>query len=216
MENIYCKEKDDPYYNFEKARLISLIPQGPNVVLDLGCAAGRVGRRLKEMKKASEVVGVEIFVPAAEEAEKYYNKVYKGDIEAIDLEYRDYFDFVICGDILEHLRDPWATIDRIHQWLRKEGKLLVSIPNIRYWRVLRDLIFFGRFEYLEAGILDHTHLRFFTRTSFLNMLHRRNFVIDHQEMIIGGKKQAFFNRITLGFFQEFMGSQVMISARKKE
>ncbi len=216
MENIHFKDKDDRYYNIEKTRLISLIPEGQNVVLDLGCATGRVGRKLKEMKKASEVVGVEIFAAAAEEAEKYYDKVYKRDIESIDLEYRDYFDFIICGDILEHLRDPWATISKIHQWLRKEGKLLVSIPNIRYWRVLRDLIVFGRFEYLEAGILDHTHLRFFTRSSFLNILYQMNFVIDHHEMMIGGKKQAFFNKITFGVFQEFMGSQVVISARKKE
>lgn len=214
MENVNIKDKNDRYYNIEKTRLISLIPEGPHKVFDLGCATGRVGLKLRELKKASEVIGMEIYQPAAQEAQKHYNKIYIADIEAIELEYYEYFDYVICGDILEHLRDPWTVLKRIHKWLKKEGLIIVSIPNIRYWRVLRNLLFYGRWDYVEAGILDNTHLRFFTRKSFIEGLKRERFIIEHQEMVINGVKQKIFNKLTFSLFKEFMGSQVIVLARK--
>lgn len=214
MENKAFSDKDARYYNIEKSRLLPLIPDGSNSVLDLGCANGRLGRNLRQLNKASELVGVEIFEPAAQEAAKYYDKIYQGDIEQLQLTYREHFDFVICADILEHLRDPMVVVDRIHGWLKNNGTLISCVPNVRYWRVIRDLILLGKWEYVEAGILDSTHLRFFTRNTFIEMLKKANFNITHQEMVIYGGKHNFVNRFTLGLFEEFMGYQVIVSAKK--
>jgi SAM-dependent methyltransferase len=216
LENQCHPGADSQYYNFEKTRFQSLFREGPNVVLDLGCGSGQLGKRLIELNRAAEVVGVEIFEAAAINASKYYNKVIAGDIENLELPYREYFDYIVCGDILEHLRDPWVTLQRVHGWLKPDGILIASIPNVRYWRVLRDLVFKGRWEYVDSGIMDITHLRFFTRKTFTDALEGKRFSISKCEFWVNGKKQGFFNKITFGFFQEFLGSQFMVLANKEK
>ncbi len=76
----------------------------------------------------------------------------------------------MSADVLEHLQDPWAVVRRLQDLLRPGGVLVASIPNIRNYRVLRSLIFRGRFDYVASGILDRTQLRFFTRSSCLELL----------------------------------------------
>lgn len=215
MENKAFTDKNDNYYNMEKIRIANLVQRGPNKILDIGCASGRLGRRLKEMNKAEELMGIEIYQPAADEASKYYDKVYRDDVESLILPYKEYFDYVICGDILEHLRDPWTLLDRIRGWLKPNGILISSIPNIRYWRILKDLIILGRWDYTEAGILDKTHLRFFTRRTYIEMLIISNFTITYKEMWLNSKKKKLLNRCTLGIFEEFLGSQIMVVAKKR-
>jgi 2-polyprenyl-3-methyl-5-hydroxy-6-metoxy-1,4-benzoquinol methylase len=216
MENTFFTQKDDQYYNMENSWIVSRIPKGSHKILDLGCAAGQLGKKLLGLKKASEVIGVEIFKPAAEEAAKYYTFVHQGDVEGMSLNYDHYFDYVICGDILEHLSDPWTMVAKIYKWLNSEGILICSIPNIRHWQILRDLIIFGKWNYTEAGILDNTHLRFFTRRTFLEMLKNAHFHIEYNDMWISGEKKNMANKATLGFFKEFLGSQVVVVAKKRE
>ncbi len=215
MENKSILNKDDIYYNQDKIMIVSYLPEGKHVILDLGCATGRLGQSLRNANKAAELVGVEIFGPAAEEAAKRYDKVYTIDIETFDLPYKEYFDFVVCGDILEHLKDPWEATQKIHGWLKKGGTLIATIPNIRYWRVIRDLFFYGKWEYVESGILDNTHLRFFTRKDFLNLLEKKNLSTVRHDMLIDGIKQNLFNKCTFGIFEEFMGSQIIVEAKKR-
>jgi 2-polyprenyl-3-methyl-5-hydroxy-6-metoxy-1,4-benzoquinol methylase len=153
--------KEEKYYLKDKIRFLPYINQGPNRILDLGCAAGQLGKNLKSSNRASELVGVEIYAPAAEKAKQIYNIVVVGDVETLTLNYLDYFDYVLCGDILEHLRDPLFTLNRIYGWLKPGGELILTIPNIRSWRIILDLVLFGDWRYKEAGVLDNTHLRFF-------------------------------------------------------
>jgi 2-polyprenyl-3-methyl-5-hydroxy-6-metoxy-1,4-benzoquinol methylase len=215
MENKAFRNGHDRYYNMFKSGIASLIPEGSHVILDVGCAAGVLGRRLKELNKAKEVVGVEIFKEAADEAAKYYETIHRGDIEELQLPYKNYFDFVVCADILEHLRDPWNILGQIHTWLKNDGSVIICIPNVRYWRVLRDLIFHGNWQYTDAGILDKTHLRFFTRRSFVGSLGEAGFEVQYMRMEIIGKKHEMANRITFRCFEEFMGRQVTIMAKKQ-
>jgi SAM-dependent methyltransferase len=215
MENEAFSNSRDPYYNMFKSGIVSLIPEGPHVILDIGCAAGVLGHRLKDLNKAKEAVGVEIFKEAADEAAKYYETIHRGDIEELKLPYENYFDFAVCADILEHLRDPWKVLRQIHTWLKNDGSVIICIPNIRYWKVLRDLIFHGSWQYVDAGILDKTHLRFFTRRSFLGPLEEAGFEVQYVRMEIIGLKHAIANRITCRLFEEFLGRQVTIVAKKK-
>jgi 2-polyprenyl-3-methyl-5-hydroxy-6-metoxy-1,4-benzoquinol methylase len=183
--------------------------------MDLGCASGKLGRILIEQKKAVELVGVEIFEPAAREAIKCYKTVHIGDIEELNMDYNNYFDLVICGDVLEHLKEPFEVVRKIHCWLKKGGRIICSVPNVRYWRIWRDLVFRGNWEYTKEGILDQTHLRFFTTRSFKKMLTDASFVVEYEDMRIAiGPKQQAFNRLTFGVFKEFLGIQMLISARK--
>ncbi|HYA42519.1 MAG TPA: class I SAM-dependent methyltransferase [Syntrophobacteraceae bacterium] len=215
MINTNYPDASNDYYNIDKPYLWKLIPDGPNVVLDLGCASGLLGRRLRENRKAAHLVGVEVFAPAAQEARKYYDIVHIENIEDLKLNYDSHFDVVVCGDILEHLKDPFNTLKQIHRWLKRDGMLICSLANIRYWKVLNNLIFRGEWEYTKCGILDSTHLRFFTKRSFKRVLIDTSFNVIHEDMLyLGGAKERVFNRITLGLFREFIGFVMIIAARK--
>jgi SAM-dependent methyltransferase len=215
MENKVYDDTTSWYYNLFKPGIAALIPEGPNSILDLGCGTGALGRGLKELNKARELIGVEIFEEAANEAANYYERVYQGDVEQANLPYENYFDFVVCGDILEHLVDPWKTLRRIRGWLKSGGFVIVSMGNVRYWRVLRNLIFRGRWEYTEAGILDNTHLRFFTMKSLLKDLRDAGFDIRARRLDVNGMKHRFVNAITFRVFEEFLGSQIVVLAKKQ-
>lgn len=97
----------------------------------------------------------------------------------MSFDFKKYFDYIICADILEHLSDPWVILNKIHKWLKDDGKIIVTLPNIRNYRILKDLVFLGKWEYKESGILDKTHLRFFTKSSFSKALSRADFEIIH-------------------------------------
>jgi 2-polyprenyl-3-methyl-5-hydroxy-6-metoxy-1,4-benzoquinol methylase len=208
------QDKNSPYYNIDKRTIYETIPEGPHKVLDIGCATGKLGLKLKTQGKASELFGIELFAPAADEARKHYEKVYTGDVETLDLDFRSYFDYVLCGDVLEHLRDPWAIVARIRGWLKVGGHLVTSIPNIRYWSILRDLVAFGRWSYEDAGILDRTHLRFFTKKTVAEMIRGAGFNLCSSRMIIPGWKKQLARRMTLGLFDEFLGAQILTVARR--
>lgn len=156
------------YYHFARPELVALVPEEAKRVLDVGCAAGMMGAALKE-RGAVEVIGVEINPAVAREAANRLDRVIVGDVEAVTLPYPEgYFDAIVLGDVLEHLRDPWALLKRLRPYLTENGRLIASIPNIAHISVLRDLIR-GRWRYKDAGILDRTHLRFFTLESIQEM-----------------------------------------------
>jgi O-antigen biosynthesis protein len=215
MQNTAFQDKDSEYYTRDKAWMLPLIKEGPNRILDLGCASGRVGHHLLERGKAREMIGAEIFAPAAEEAAKLYNKVFVGDVEEMAFDYVDYFDYVICGDILEHLKNPYKVVLKISTMLKQGGSLLVCVPNVRNFRVLKSLIFRGQWEYVSSGILDRTHLRFFTRRSCRRMLEEAGLRVYHEEMIVYGPKKKLANHATLGLFREFLATQVFCCGRKE-
>jgi 2-polyprenyl-3-methyl-5-hydroxy-6-metoxy-1,4-benzoquinol methylase len=180
----------------------------------LGCAAGQVGRLLLANNQVEELVGIEIFQSVADEAAKYYDKVIVGDIESLNLEYAEYFDFIICGDILEHLSDPWAQVKKMKSWLRDEGIIISSIPNVRHWQVLLNLVFKGEWEYKPEGILDRTHLRFFTQRTALDLFLDSGFKIFHYQMWVKGFKKSIFNQITFHLFEGFLAEQTIVVAKK--
>jgi len=185
----------DTYYNRERPSIVGLVRTAPNVVLDLGYGAGAVGRRLLQEGKASIVVGVELFAAAAQEAA--------------------HFDYVLCGDILEHLKDPYSVVKKIHGWLKDDVRLVCSLPNVRHWKVLAELAFHGAWDYQDAGVMERTHLRFFTRRSCFNMLRGAGFEVEQWRMLIAGRGYLLLNGVTFGLFAEFLGSQIVTLARKK-
>jgi O-antigen biosynthesis protein len=203
------------YYNRDRPSLVALVEPGPNVVLDLGCGAGAVGRRLRETDKAAEVIGVELFDLAAQEAARHYTRVHAGDIEEMSLPYAKRFDYVLCGDILEHLKDPYSVVHKIHGWLKDDGRFICSLPNVRYWRVMAELIFRGAWDYCDAGIMDRTHLRFFTRRSCCKMLKDADFEVERWHMLLGGRRYSLLNAVTFGIFKEFLGPQIVVLAKKR-
>ena len=156
------------YYHFRRPELVALVPPEATSVLDVGCGAGRMGEALKRRQRC-RVVGVEQCGEAAQEARERLDEVLVGDIEDPQLNLGALaFDCIVCGDVLEHLRDPQQVLQRLTGLLSAEGTLIASLPNVRNCQVLRDLAA-GFWTYEPAGILDATHLRFFTLGEVLRL-----------------------------------------------
>ena len=161
--------------DFERGDLVQLVPEGVKRVLDIGCAMGGYGKRLKELRPEIFLIGVEQNPLLAQSADPYYDKVIRCPVEEADL--TGNFDLVNCGDILEHLQDPWGMLNRIHSLLRDEGFLVASVPNVGYWSIVRNLMR-GAFQYIPSGLLCATHLRWFTESSIRKALEKAGFSIE--------------------------------------
>jgi 2-polyprenyl-3-methyl-5-hydroxy-6-metoxy-1,4-benzoquinol methylase len=138
---------------------------GTKRVLDVGCATGYLARALNE--RGCTVSGVEFDAEAAEEARPHLERLVVGDLETMDMAEAfgdDRFDVIVFGDVLEHLRDPLPVLRKAKALLADRGSVVASIPNIAHGSV-RLALLAGRFDYQDLGLLDSTHLRFFTRSS---------------------------------------------------
>ncbi|HZH02422.1 MAG TPA: class I SAM-dependent methyltransferase, partial [Myxococcaceae bacterium] len=139
-------------------------------VLDLGTASGILGRHLKAM--GCQVDGLELDEAAAAQARPAYRDFQIADLEVSDLGRlfpNRRYDAVVCADVLEHLRDPARVLRQLQKLVKPQGKLLISVPNVGYAGVVLDLLR-GRFDYRKLGVLDETHLRFFTRSTLARLL----------------------------------------------
>lgn len=170
------EEKPFEYYNHIRREIIDEVPIGSDSVLEVGCAEGHTGAVLKEEGRARRVVGIELMDVAADQARIVLDQVLSGNIEQMDLPFLEgQFDVIILADVLEHLVDPWSTLRRLKFYLKTNGLVIVSLPNVRNWRISMSLFFLGNWEYQDEGIMDRTHLRFFTRKGMLNMLRECGF-----------------------------------------
>lgn len=160
--------RERSYYSQQRKEVDQLITTRPGQwVLDVGCGEGGLGQILKQ--KGCRVVGIEVEPRAAVEAEKHYDRVFVGDMDTLDLPFAgESFDHIVCADVLEHLRNPWEVLDRLCPLLKPQGRLVASIPNIRNTETVAELLR-GNFTYTGWGIMDETHLRFFTRQSIEKM-----------------------------------------------
>lgn len=161
------------YSSDARSTLIDMIPAdkgAPITVLELGCALGSTLNRIKFLWPKADVHGVEYDEAAARIAGSVSN-VIQGDVENMQIPYTErQFDFIICADVLEHLRNPEATIRRFIPYLKTDGYFLISLPNVRYYAVSMMLMQYGRFDYADSGILDRTHIKFFTKDTAIEML----------------------------------------------
>lgn len=156
------------YYECPRYEVMELIDPASRLILDVGCASGVLGASLKQ-KQGATVWGVEYQPEAAQRAAECLDKVIPGTIEAALTQLpENYFDTIICADVLEHLVDPWAVLAELKNKLRSGGQLVASIPNVRHWSVLLNLLE-GHWQYRDFGLLDRTHLRFFTRESIIQL-----------------------------------------------
>ncbi len=181
------------YYNYEvipgtdmsAAKLLNWVPDGSNV-LDIGCATGYMCSALKEHKNC-KITGIEIDANMASVAKKKCDDVIEGDILSMDIKKElgeeAVFDVVLMGDVLEHLTDPGSVLQKIRPFLKEKGLLLVSVPNIAHSAIIFELLQ-GKFPYREEGLLDYTHLRFFTKESLINMLESKGFWVTSIERTI--------------------------------
>jgi 2-polyprenyl-3-methyl-5-hydroxy-6-metoxy-1,4-benzoquinol methylase len=144
-------------------------------VLDVGCSSGYLAEPLS--RRGNTVVGLELDPEAAREAERWCERVLVGSVETMELPFEPAsFDAVVCGDVVEHLRDPGAALARLRPLLRSGGRLVVSTPNVANWAVRLSLLA-GRWQYTDRGILDRTHTHLFTRRTLVDTIERAGYQV---------------------------------------
>jgi O-antigen biosynthesis protein len=158
------------------------------VVLDVGCSEGLLSKKMKE--NDCSVVGIEQDKEAAEIAKEYCQDLIIGDVETIELntKYENYFDTLIFADILEHLKEPSDVLERFKKYLKDDGCLIISIPNISNWKIRLQMLL-GNFEYNEYGILDNGHIRFFNEKSTKKMINNAGYKISKFDLTVGDVKR---------------------------
>ena len=163
----YGYEPVNPRPHGGHRKLLDLLGQ-PARVLDVGCSSGYLAQPLQA--RGVSVVGLEMDERAAAYARRFCEAVYVGDVETMELPFEPAsFDAILCGDLIEHLRDPQGFLSRVRPLLRRDGRLVLSTPNVANWSVRLSLLF-GRFRYTERGILDRNHTCLFTRKTLRESL----------------------------------------------
>ena len=177
------ENKPEGYYNNIRYEMLKYLPLDAKTVIDIGCGDGSFAAVIKERTNA-EVWGIEYMTDEALRAEKVIDKVYSGPCEDhLDQLPKHYFDVVYFNDVLEHLVDPYIVLEKIKVHLKPGGIIISSIPNIRYHNALIKLLFNKEWEYKESGVMDKTHLRFFTGKSILKMYERLDYKVQVHEGI---------------------------------
>lgn len=219
------KNKNKEYYSNVRFDLTDLIDENKInediKVLEVGAAYGCTLNYLKKEGIASEVVAIDLFEDL-ENRDRYkeVDNFIFGDIEKLELkQYNNYFDIILLPDVLEHLIDPQKSLDKIKSLLKNNGTILISIPNIRHYSVLKSIFINGNFKYEESGILDYTHLRFFCKKNILDLVNDSELIVEiivSSIKIYKGKSMAkLINKLTFGIFEEFLTVQYLVKASKK-
>lgn len=192
--------------------MVPFIPQSTTTVLDVGCSRGRFGATLLLSRPSLRLFGIEPDPTTAAEAAGHYEQVTCGYFPD-DLPDDRTFDCIVFNDVLEHVVDPWTMLDQAKRLLAPGGRIVASIPNVRHYIVVRNLALRGRWDYADWGVLDRTHLRFFTRASIQDLFASAGMEIETLEPInpIAVRRAAFL----VGPFRDMRYTQFAVVARPR-
>lgn len=204
------------YYTSERPELQAFLrSQGPfGAALDIGCAAGVLGAGLQEAGIVSACDGIEAHPAAARLAATRLRRVWPGSLESVadTLAWQGYA-LIILADVLEHLVDPWAALRLLHARSAPGCRLLLSVPNVRHYKVLLPLALRGEFRYEDAGIMDRTHLHFFTRASLEETLHECGWAVESRASHMKKRYRRWYMPTRL--LEPFVAVQTLVLAQKQ-
>ena len=203
--------KPAAYFSNARADIVARLHTGSDsAILELGCGAGGTGRAAMGANKAGRYVGLELSETAAAAASAHLSEVVIGNVETMDLSrFHGVFDALIVSEVLEHLVDPWTVLERLAQCLKPGGKLYASSPNIAHWAVIWNLTL-GRFSYQAEGIMDQTHLRWFTPRSYRALVEGAGFDEVTVDPVTPLRwKAALADRLTGGRLRHLYTTQIM-------
>ncbi len=209
--------KPASYFGNARHDIVALMTTGKDAhVLELGCGAGGTGKAVLTAGKAGRYTGIELSPDAAALATEALTRVILGNVETMDAATLPQAqDSLIISEVLEHLIDPWAALTKLSTCLKPGAMVYASSPNVAQWHILRDLLR-GRFDYTESGIMDATHLRWFTPATYRALFEQAGIEIMSLKPLaplgrVGRVLHAVFGE---RFDHLFMG-QMMVIGRKR-
>ncbi len=216
METII--EKPVNYFSNFRQDMVKYVPKDAKFILEIGCGEGVLTQHLKTTMGAV-CWGIEYEPKQAAIAAAKIDKVLVGDaLVMIDELPDNYFDAVICNDVLEHLYDPYRVLQKLKAKIKPNGVMISSLPNVRYFRNLFDLFFQKNWDYKDSGILDVTHIRFFTTKSIVKMYENAGFEVIKHEGINKTKsiRPLLMNIFTFNAFWDIRFMQFATVAKVKK
>jgi O-antigen biosynthesis protein len=170
------------YHAYFNPQLLDLLAHSPRHLLDIGCANGILGKYVKDSTPGARVTGIEPNQAAAAAARANIDVALCGKFEDFDLVKEGIphgsIDTVVAADVLEHMYDPWHTLVNLKPYLSKDAQLIISIPNTRHINLIAQLADGGAWTYAERGLLDITHIRFFTLKEMAAMLEQTGYRLE--------------------------------------
>lgn len=210
--------KSPEYYGRPRYEMAGEVPGQARRLLDVGCGAGAFAAVLRQQRgEGLRIEGIELDPGAAERAGEVLDAVHVGDaVTRLEQLAGSDFDCVIMNDLIEHVENPERLLAAARDVLRPDGHLVTSMPNVRYFFNVVDLAVHGRWDYTDEGILDRTHLRFFTKSSMVKLLEGAGFGIESLRGInpTGSLKFKLANLLTLGRWADMRYLQFAIVARR--
>ena len=203
------------YYRHARAEVLRHLPAGPLRILEIGCGEGGTLARIRELRPDVWLAGAELMKLDS----PLYAKL--DQFEQINVEEQlpsitpGSIDILLCLDVLEHLREPQQVLVRLATLLRPNALLIASLPNLQYVKVSLPLLF-GHFNYTDEGVLDRTHLRFFTRRSAMHMLDEAGFDVREVERLrIRDIRKLMGILLPLPGWRDFWTKQFLFIARRR-
>jgi len=193
----------EEYYINERKDLCSLIPEGSLRILEIGCGSGNFRNNIHS---DCEYWGVEPVSEVAQEASTKLDHVLCGVYEEVAGDIPDnYFDLVVCNDVIEHMAYPEIFLRSVRKKMKSDVSYIIgSIPNVRYIENLYNLLIKRDWRYMDWGVLDNTHLRFFTRKSMIRLFESEGFKVE----LSYGTGKVPFSFITMKSFLKSIGARV--------
>ena len=193
----------------------SMIPPTVSKILDVGCSDGDWVDRMG--KRDLEVIGIERDEASYTKALKNLKRVFLADVEKFSPPYPDgYFDCIVYADLLEHLVDPYGLLSSHKKYLNDGGCIIASIPNVRYYKVILRLALAGVWDYTDGGLLDRTHLRFFTLTNIKELFINAGFdIIEVKRNIVAARGFKILNALCFNRLNDLLVYQYYVKAIKR-
>lgn len=215
--------KPSRYYTENRYEMLEFVPLTSMKILEIGCGDGSFAALVKKKLK-SEVWGIELEEIPALMAKEKLDKVLIGDFQLVKEHLPEhYFDCIIMNDVLEHFTRPEIILEHVKKFLSSSGTIVCSIPNVRYFDNLYEVLVKKDWEYKPSGILDATHYRFFTKKSIVSMFQNVGYDVVQikgiNKTFLSKKKKVFsrfLNLILLNFIEDTFYLQFACVAKLKK
>ncbi len=206
--------KASTYFANARVDFVADLPPNPFAkILEVGCGEGATGALALAQGKCGAYYGVELCQRAGEKARDRITEVVVGNIEDQDLHWAPgYFDALILSEVLEHLTDPWSVLRKILPVMKPGAKVFASSPNVSHHKIIRMLIG-GTWELADAGIMDRTHLRWFTPRTYKALFESSGYIVDSVgEVGTLSRKARAVSLLTSGRLRHLFVGQVNLKA----
>lgn len=216
-ESSAYSKKDDRYFEGAREDFVNELPENLDArILEIGCGNGNTGALALSMNKCGSYIGVELHEAAALNAQEKISQVIVGDIEKVELSFEDNsFDVLILSEVLEHLVDPWNVLRKLYRYMKPGALILASSPNVSHYRIILMLLR-GEWNLTDDGVMDRTHLRWFTPDSFAEMFESTGYSVLKLEPLSPFRIQIRLQiALMLGRGKHLFFKQIKIKAIKK-